>query len=132
VRYYPEVHDGYDRLGMVYEARGDQKQAADYYRKVIDYVRAHTDQYESGFKDTFYRLIQKLDLRQRTDSRPPTDWPTYARGSTPRTSFNSIKNATVPTSIFSRRFSAIVRRARTQPNRRVTARLTGASRPPTE
>ena len=36
-----EVHDGYDRLGMVYEARGDTKQAADYYRKVIDFVRAH-------------------------------------------------------------------------------------------
>jgi hypothetical protein len=25
---FPEVHDGYDRLGMVYEARGDNKQAA--------------------------------------------------------------------------------------------------------
>ena len=24
---FPEVHDGYDRLGMVYEARGDNKQA---------------------------------------------------------------------------------------------------------
>ena len=31
---FPEVHDGYDRLGMVYEARGDKKQAADYYRQV--------------------------------------------------------------------------------------------------
>lgn len=58
---FPEVHDGYDRLGMVYEARGDNKQAADYYRKVIDFVRAHPDQYESGFEDTFHRLIQKLD-----------------------------------------------------------------------
>jgi len=65
---FPEVHDGYDRLGMVAEARGDNKLAADYYRKVIDFVRAHTDQYESGFKDTFYRLIQKLD----GDSGPVT------------------------------------------------------------
>jgi hypothetical protein len=46
---------------MVYEARGDHKQAADYYRKVIDFVRAHPDQYEAGFEDTFHRLIQKLD-----------------------------------------------------------------------
>jgi Flp pilus assembly protein TadD len=30
--HFPEVHDGYDRLGMVYEARGDNKQAAHYYR----------------------------------------------------------------------------------------------------
>ncbi len=29
---FPEVHDGYDRLGMVYEARGDKEQAADYYK----------------------------------------------------------------------------------------------------
>jgi hypothetical protein len=47
---FPEVHDGYDRLGMVYEARGENKQAADYYRKVIDFVRAHPDQYEPGSK----------------------------------------------------------------------------------
>jgi hypothetical protein len=58
---FPEVHDGYDRLGMVAEARGDNKLAADYYRKVIDFVRSHPDQYEPGFEDTFHRLIQKLD-----------------------------------------------------------------------
>jgi hypothetical protein len=46
---------------MVYEARGDNTQAADCYRKVIDFVRAHPDQYEAGFEDTFHRLIQKLD-----------------------------------------------------------------------
>ena len=33
----------------------------DCYRKVIDFVRAHPDQYETGFEDTFHRLIQKLD-----------------------------------------------------------------------
>lgn len=58
---FPEVHDGYDRLGMVAEARGDNKLAADYYRKVIDFARAHPDQYEPSFEDTFHRLIQKLD-----------------------------------------------------------------------
>jgi tetratricopeptide (TPR) repeat protein len=58
---YPEVHDGYDRLGMVYEARGDHKQAAHCYRQVIDFVRAHPDQYEPEFETTFHRLIQKLD-----------------------------------------------------------------------
>jgi len=58
---YPEVHDGYDRLGMVYEARGDHKQAADCYRQVIDFVRAHPDQYEPQFADTFQRLVKKLD-----------------------------------------------------------------------
>lgn len=59
--HFPEVHDGYDRLGMVYEARGDQKRAAECYRQVIDFVRAHPDQYEPDFEDTFHRLIAKLD-----------------------------------------------------------------------
>jgi tetratricopeptide (TPR) repeat protein len=58
---FPEVHDGYDRLGMVFEARGDHKQAADYYRKVIEFVTAHPDQYEPGFEETFHQLVQKLD-----------------------------------------------------------------------
>lgn len=58
---FPEVHDGYDRLGMVYEARGDHQRAVECYRQVIDFVRAHPDQYEPGFEDTFHRLIAKLD-----------------------------------------------------------------------
>jgi hypothetical protein len=51
---FPDFHDGYDRLGMVYEARGDNRQAAQCYRQVIDFVRARPDQYEPGFEDTFH------------------------------------------------------------------------------
>jgi tetratricopeptide (TPR) repeat protein len=58
---YPEVHDGYDRLGMVYEARGHNREAADCYRKVIEFVRDHPDQYDPEFADTFHRLVAKLD-----------------------------------------------------------------------
>ena len=46
---------------MVYEARGDRKQAADCYRKVIEFVRAHPDQYDPEFNTTFERLIAELD-----------------------------------------------------------------------
>jgi len=58
---YPEVHDGYDRLGMVYEARGEPRQAADCYRKVIEFVLAHPEQYEPEFSTVFERLVLKLD-----------------------------------------------------------------------
>jgi tetratricopeptide (TPR) repeat protein len=58
---YPEVHDGYDRLGMVYEARGDRKAAADCYRKVIEFVRAHPEQYEPTFATNFEQWIAELD-----------------------------------------------------------------------
>jgi pimeloyl-ACP methyl ester carboxylesterase len=58
---FAEVHDGYDRLGMVYEARRDNKQAANCYRQVIDFVQSRPDQYEAVFEATFQRLIQKLN-----------------------------------------------------------------------
>src|SRR5215470_3931015 len=45
---FPDVHDGWDRLGMVHEARGDSRQAADCYRKVIDFTRQHPDNYDAG------------------------------------------------------------------------------------
>ncbi len=58
---FPEVHDGYDRLGMVYEARGDYRTAVDYYRKVIAFVLDHPDLYEPEFADTFRQIVDELD-----------------------------------------------------------------------
>jgi tetratricopeptide (TPR) repeat protein len=58
---FPEVHDGYDRLGMVYEARGQPKEAADCYRKVIEIIRANGDAYDQEFADVFVKLVAKLD-----------------------------------------------------------------------
>jgi len=40
---FPDVHDGYDRLGMVHEARGDNIQAAECYRKVIAFIMGFPD-----------------------------------------------------------------------------------------
>jgi len=60
--HYPEVHDGYDRLGQVYEARGQNKEAADCYRKVIQFIQAHPDEYDDpDFEAVFHRLVAKLD-----------------------------------------------------------------------
>jgi tetratricopeptide (TPR) repeat protein len=58
---FPDVHDGWDRLAMVYEARGDNQQAADCYRKVIEFIRAHPDDYDDGFDEVFVKLVEKLD-----------------------------------------------------------------------
>jgi tetratricopeptide (TPR) repeat protein len=65
---FPEVHDGYDRLAMVYEARGDKKQAAYYYRKVIEVIRAHAEDYDSEFEAVFHKLVAELD-----PTTPPSD-----------------------------------------------------------
>jgi tetratricopeptide (TPR) repeat protein len=57
---FPEVHDGWDRLGMVHEARGEKKQAADCYRKAIEIIRRQPD-YDPAFADVFVKLVDKLD-----------------------------------------------------------------------
>jgi tetratricopeptide (TPR) repeat protein len=62
---FPDVHDGWDRLGMVYEARGDNQQAAGCYRKVIEFIRAHPDDYDDGFDEVFAKLVEKLDPAAR-------------------------------------------------------------------
>jgi tetratricopeptide (TPR) repeat protein len=62
---FPDVHDGWDRLGMVYEARGDNQKAADCYRKVIDFIRDRPDDYDDGFAEVFVKLIEKLDPAAR-------------------------------------------------------------------
>jgi tetratricopeptide (TPR) repeat protein len=64
---YPEVHDGWDRLGMMYEAKGENKAAADCYRKVVEIIRERPEQYDPEFADAFVKLVEKLD--------PPTAGP---------------------------------------------------------
>ena len=58
---FPDVHDGYDRLGMVCEARGDHQQAADCYRKAINVIRDHPDAYDPEFEAVFQKLIDRLE-----------------------------------------------------------------------
>jgi tetratricopeptide (TPR) repeat protein len=62
---FPDVHDGWDRLGMVYEARDDNQKAADCYRKVIEFIRARPDDYDDGFDEVFVKLVNKLDPTAR-------------------------------------------------------------------
>lgn len=69
IKNYPEVHDGYDRLGMVYEARKEPKKAADCYRKVIEIMKAHPTDYDADFPAEFEQLVRELD--PPTPADPP-------------------------------------------------------------
>jgi tetratricopeptide (TPR) repeat protein len=60
---FPDVHDGYDRLGMICEARGDHRQAADYYRKAINVIRNHPDDYDPAFEAVFQKLVDRLESK---------------------------------------------------------------------
>jgi tetratricopeptide (TPR) repeat protein len=68
---FPDVHDGYDRLGMVFEARGDRRQAADYYRKAITVIRNNPGAYDPGFETVFQRLIDRLEPAESMGAPPP-------------------------------------------------------------
>jgi Flp pilus assembly protein TadD len=58
---YPEVPDGWDRLGMVHEKRGESRQAADCYRKLIAFVRQHPDDFDAEIADDYAARVAKLD-----------------------------------------------------------------------
>ena len=58
---YPEVHDGHDRLGMVYEARGLNREAAQCYRQVVEFMRAAPEHYAPEMMIVFTELIDRLD-----------------------------------------------------------------------
>jgi tetratricopeptide (TPR) repeat protein len=67
---YPEIHDGYDRLGMVYEARKEPKKAADCYRKVVEFLAENPSDDEREMIDDFQRLVQELDPPVSPDPHP--------------------------------------------------------------
>ena len=58
---FPEVHDGYDRLGMVAKARGDKKLAAAYYRKVVEFARQRPNLYDPQLPANFQKWADDLD-----------------------------------------------------------------------
>jgi tetratricopeptide (TPR) repeat protein len=58
---YPEVTDGYERLGMVHEARGDRTPAAECYRKVIEMIRAHPDHFSPEYEQDLLQRISHLE-----------------------------------------------------------------------
>jgi len=57
---YPDQVDGFDRLAMVYEARGDRKQAAQYYRKAADFARSHPG-FEKKSIDRFLSEAKRME-----------------------------------------------------------------------
>jgi tetratricopeptide (TPR) repeat protein len=55
---YPEVPDGHERLGMVYEARGDHPRAAECYRSCLEFIRARPGQFDPEYE---HYLLGKID-----------------------------------------------------------------------
>ena len=64
---FPGVHDGYECLGRLYQARGDHTRAAEYYRRVIEFARNEPHLYDPDFVAHFQGLIDRLEPRAAAD-----------------------------------------------------------------
>ena len=62
---YPEVHDGLERIAMVYAARGARPRAAEYYRKAADFVHVHADQYDPEMEIYFRDKVTEFESPER-------------------------------------------------------------------
>jgi tetratricopeptide (TPR) repeat protein len=58
---FPDVHDGYARLGLIHEIRGNTELAIEYYRKVIAFAREHPDPDEPVIEADYQKLIARLE-----------------------------------------------------------------------
>ncbi|MBE3036192.1 MAG: hypothetical protein IMZ70_03795 [Candidatus Atribacteria bacterium] len=58
---YPDVHDGLERLAMVFAARGDRPAAAAYYRQAADFVHTHADQYGPKMEIYFQKRVAEFE-----------------------------------------------------------------------
>ena len=60
---YPEVCDGHDRLGMIYEKRGEFSHAIKMYQKVVEFISCqdgHDEENLNFFKQKVSELSQKI------------------------------------------------------------------------
>ena len=58
---YPDVHDGFERLAMVYEARGARAQAAEYYRKALAFMEDNADGYDAEAIDWMRKKAASME-----------------------------------------------------------------------
>ena len=59
IKNYPDVNDGFDRLAMVYEARGQNSLAADVYQKALDFT-LENEGFDESESDYYRDKIKKL------------------------------------------------------------------------
>ena len=61
---YPQVVDGLERLAMVYDARGDAKQAAEYYRKAVAFILENPEGFDEEVPASLMKRANELDAQR--------------------------------------------------------------------
>jgi len=60
---YPDQIDGLNRLAMVYEARGENRKAAEYYLKAANFAKSHED-FDQKTIDWFLSEAERMESQQ--------------------------------------------------------------------
>jgi tetratricopeptide (TPR) repeat protein len=68
---FPSVHDGYECLGRLYQAKGDHRQAVECYHRVIAFACNEPHLYDPDFVDHFRALIDRLEPAESMGDLPP-------------------------------------------------------------
>jgi len=64
LREYPDVNDGFERLAMVYEARGDLGRATEMYQRALDFTigrDGYDEQARGWYRDKIAKLARSAD-----------------------------------------------------------------------
>lgn len=59
LRDFPDVHDGYERLGLVFETKGDKLRAAEMYQQALNFA-ADKDGYDDELLDRWRDKVSQL------------------------------------------------------------------------
>ena len=60
---YPDMVDGLDRQAMVYEKRGDNKKALEYYIKTLEFMKKEPDAFDyDHIEEKITNLKTKLNI----------------------------------------------------------------------
>ncbi len=62
---FPDMPDGWKYLGLVHEKRDERRAAADCYRRALELVRRHPEDYEPAFEQQFEELIARLNPKAK-------------------------------------------------------------------
>jgi tetratricopeptide (TPR) repeat protein len=63
---YPDQIDGLNRLAMVYEARGEEEKAAEYYREAYHFAMSH-EGFDQDTADWFLSEANRLESNQSVE-----------------------------------------------------------------
>lgn len=62
---FPDMIDWLERTGMLHEAKGEVQEAVKYYRRCLDFIEEHSEDFEEASRDWYRDSIERLAAQSR-------------------------------------------------------------------